>query len=358
MINTKSVYDFQYGTWSELTMNRLPALLLYFRVDGSVFVRDWATAGRIYSGAGYKWGGEYDPTAIQLTQAEMWNGTAPKTLFDGVSRVEGIACRGLIEDWITWQAIGGSEFDALVRVLKQLSPNGSEALELGKPTRVSRTDRRLHPTLKFPYGEIPISIASAGMKRVVSIAYLLVWAWSEHVQSAKIGRSDPVQNIVVLIDEPEMHLHPRWQRTVLPSLLAAIGELSSELKVQILVSTHSPLVLASMEPIFDHDKDKLLELFMDEETGHVKLFDRPWANRGDVTGWLVSDTFGLGRARSLPAEKAIDAAYRFMRGEGDKNPEGLRTEGEIDQELDRLLAGRDPFWARWIGSKTRKGPAK
>ena len=46
---------------------------------------------------------------------------------------------------------------------------------------------------------------------------------------------------VVLIDELDLHLHPRWQRVALPRLRAAFPRL------QLIVSTHSPQVLSSAE---------------------------------------------------------------------------------------------------------------
>lgn len=46
---------------------------------------------------------------------------------------------------------------------------------------------------------------------------------------------------VVLIDEIEAHLHPRWQRTVVPLLRSALP------RCQFIVTTHSPLVVASAE---------------------------------------------------------------------------------------------------------------
>ena len=44
---------------------------------------------------------------------------------------------------------------------------------------------------------------------------------------------------VVLIDEIDLHLHPRWQRTVLASLCSTFPRL------QFIISTHSPQVLSS-----------------------------------------------------------------------------------------------------------------
>ena len=46
---------------------------------------------------------------------------------------------------------------------------------------------------------------------------------------------------VVLIDELDLHLHPRWQRTALPSLRDAFPRL------QFIITTHSPQVLSSVE---------------------------------------------------------------------------------------------------------------
>ena len=45
----------------------------------------------------------------------------------------------------------------------------------------------------------------------------------------------------VLIDEIDLHLHPRWQRIVLDGLRSAFP------KLQFIVSTHSPQVLCSAE---------------------------------------------------------------------------------------------------------------
>ena len=69
---------------------------------------------------------------------------------------------------------------------------------------------------------------------------------------------------VVLIDELDLHLHPRWQRTALPSLRKAFPQL------QFIVTTHSPQVLSSIKnrqvrrlidgrlqehPVFVEDRD-------------------------------------------------------------------------------------------------------
>ena len=45
---------------------------------------------------------------------------------------------------------------------------------------------------------------------------------------------------ILLIDEVELHLHPRWQQTIIPSLRSAFPN------TQLIVSTHSPAVLTTV----------------------------------------------------------------------------------------------------------------
>ena len=46
---------------------------------------------------------------------------------------------------------------------------------------------------------------------------------------------------VVLIDEIELHLHPSWQRKILPALIKTFPN------IQFITATHSPQVLSSVE---------------------------------------------------------------------------------------------------------------
>ena len=229
------------------------------------------------------------------------------------------------------------------------------------------------PTINLPYGNIPITQASAGMKRILGLAYLLVWTWYEHLKAAELTQQEPMNQIVLLIDEIESHLHPRWQRVILPSVLSVINDvlqdmpfvttppifipyrienIQQNMKIQTLVTTHSPLVLASLEPLFDEDKDKL---FLFEMQGKdVELNEIFWTKQGDTVGWLTSEIFGLKQARSQESEIAIEAAEAWMRHNDMSDfPEHLKTQSQIHQELLKLLPGHDPVWPRWIVTAER-----
>ena len=51
--------------------------------------------------------------------------------------------------------------------------------------------------------------------------------------------------VVFLIDEIESDLHPRWQRSILGSLLELVSVLHANAHAQIIAATHSALILAS-----------------------------------------------------------------------------------------------------------------
>lgn len=345
-----STYEADRARWSvKRARPPIPGLILYAQVDGGFSVWD---PMRNY------WTEDSPdrPNAYLFSAAEIWAGNQH--------------CNGLLADWALWQAGNDPAFQLLKQVLVQLSPSPEPSsstqrhvIEPGELRKLTTADPKRYPTLKMPYGEdVAIIHASAGLRRVVALAYLLTWAWQEHTESAKIRAEEPTSEIIFLIDEVESHLHPQWQRRLVPALLEVMKVLSGKegSRVQLIAATHSPLVLASIEPLFDLEQDKLFLLEMDAQ--QVRLENLGWAKQGDTTNWLVSEAFGLEQARSLEAERAIEAAEAFMLGERATLPEDLATQQAIHAELQRVLPGHDPFWPRWLvesdllphGTKGRK----
>ena len=324
-----------------------PTLVVYARVDGTFSVWDPA---RVF------WESNKGPSQRQLKAFQF----DYDTLWEGLKENGHTLCNGLIRDWVSWQMQHTVEliksgnqprtspFGTLENVLKSLATIPGESATIGTPVRISVFDIRDIPTLTMPYGELPIVQASAGMKRIISLAYLLTWAWDEHKKASKLHKQKLADQIVLLVDEVELHLHPRWQRTLLPSILRVGDDLNADVDVQILATTHSPLVLASIEPHFDQDRDSLFLFELEGQSKHVTLRKLPWAMQGDVVGWLTSPVFGLDQARSPEAEKAIEAAEAFMRDDTKHLPRGLRTKASIQKALEKTLPGVNPFWPRWI----------
>jgi hypothetical protein len=334
-----SSFNFEEQNWHTVyppEASRRSGLVFYARVDGSFSVWDpLRPAGHLQFPLGVKSMGPVP--GFHFTPGQIWNGLTADD-YDG-----SVLCNGLIRDWATWQLQRGSTLELLTRVLEVLSPNPGETLRPGaSTTRVSLHDVRDIPTLDMPYGSVPVLLASAGMKRILSFAYLLVWMWREHVEAARLRNTAPERSLVVLVDEVEAHLHPQWQRVILPALLRVSRELEASIETQLFITTHAPLVLASAEPHFDEGRDAL---FLFDLDGSEVTVSRPaWKARGDASAWLTSDVFDLAQARSIEAEKAILDAMAAMR----RPNLPIEDVKRIHEELHGVLKDTDPFWARWL----------
>ncbi len=319
-----STFNRELEQWSvKASRPAIPGMVVYAQVDGSFSVWDPA---RNY----WKKDTPDRPSAYLFTTKEVWDGNP--------------LCEGLIRDWASWQREGGAAFAQLVRVLRTLSPSPAERLEPGTLRKIALDDPKRYPTLKMPYGqEVALVHASAGMRRVVALAYLLVWTWQEHLDACKLRGESPTREIIFLIDELEAHLHPQWQRRIVPALLDVMEALTGDhdVRVQLLAATHSPLVLTSTEPLFDPERDAIWEL--DLVQGEVVLSETPWYRRGDANSWLTSSVFDLREPRSLEAEQALSEALELLR---DKHPDSEAL-ARVEHKLRSTLSEDDRFWVRW-----------
>lgn len=257
----ESVFDREAQGWPfERHRPPISALAIYAQVDGGFSAWDPARNGRRADALD----GPDLPDSYRLEPGELWHG-----LPRGPGRK---LCNGLVADWGSWQRETGEAFAQLTAVLRALSSSKERPLVPGKLTRVSLDDVRDHPTVIMPYGQdVPLVHASAGMRRVAALAYLLVWTWQEHVRAADLLGAEPVEAIVFLVDELEAHLHPQWQRRIVPALIDVVEALAGtrDVAVQLVGTTHSPLVLASVEPDFDEARDSVFELELRD--GEVSL---------------------------------------------------------------------------------------
>lgn len=256
-----------------------------------------------------------------------------------------IPFEGMVRDLVQWQSSDPKRWQAFEAVLEvingRLQVGESPAFRFGEPQRVHVQDARRFPMLILPHGRVSLDLVSAGMRRILSLAYVLVWAWHNHLEVAALLKKEPVANVLLLVDELDIHLHPKWQRGILPALMAAAGTLRPEVEVQIVVSTHSPLVLASLDFHRSADPDEQRLYHLDEGDTHTVIKELPLDTLGGVEAWLRSEAFGLQEARSAEAEAALVRASQLPR---DARPEAKR---EVEAELHRVLAATDPFWLRW-----------
>lgn len=138
---------------------------------------------------------------------------------------------------------------------------------------------------------------------------------------------------IVLIDEIDMHLHPAWQKRILDDLRYIFP------KVQFIVTTHSPSVLANIESqnnilclsgqsvyspevkTYGRDTDNLLETLMDTEVqpDAVMELKREFYNSSDnddrenAEKYLIKlgDLLGTGHPEYIKAKIAYDLEFEI-----------------------------------------------
>lgn len=327
-------YDWNTQSWpSPRNRPTIPGLIVYARVDGSFAVWDPEQKPLL---------GHRALRSLVFRRDDVWDGLEEETAWgQRRSRIN-----GLLRDWIKWQDTQDkSPFHTFTNVLRRLSPVDLGPLEPGEPVRLPYDTKDI-PTIRYPYGDVPIVHAAAGVRRIVTMAYLLVWAWEEHKVNSRLANKPPQRRMVVLIDEIEAHLHPQWQRRILPALLSVREDLSTDLQVQFLVATHAPLVMASAEPFFDPSQDKMfhLELVRTDLFGsHVRLDEIEFYKHGPADAWLTSEIFDLRQARSVEAEEAILKA-KALQEQTSPDPAEIKR---VSLELIKYLAADDEFWPRW-----------
>ena len=314
----------------------IPGIAVYAHADGSFSV--WDPARNYWSQPGDATLKERRPAYV-FTEAEVWDG-----LRDTVDGRSVPVCNGLLYDWSRWIQANDDNARAMASALRALSPGPAQAIEPGAPMRLSVYDAREIPSITTDYaGQVPIIHASSGIRRIVALAYMLTWTWSEHRVASELRGDDPSQQVVMLFDEVESHLHPRWQRSILKALRDVGSVLQDNVNVQLVVSTHSPLVLASAEPWFDPEQDAWFDLDVEGTPPRAHLQQRTYTPHGTTGSWLTSEAFDLATDRSLEAEQAILRARGILR----QTEPPLQEVMTVHDELRATLPDVDRFWVRW-----------
>lgn len=324
-----SVFDRKLSTWS-LPQGRptRQGLVIYAMLDGSFSVWDPA---RNYWKDKQPSDKERQP-AFVFTHTEAWKGQENS---DGSK-----TCNGILDDLVFWIMEKGEAYHQLKTAIESLSPP-QEYLTLGEIERMM--DAKRYPCVRMPYNErkdVPVVLLSSAIKRILGIAYFLVWTWQEHkIACEKIGEPE-TRDITIIIDEIEAHLHPRWQKTILEMLKKTVAELTGCSNIQYIISTHSPLVMASCEDFFS-GVDTWIDIDLRE--GDVIAQTKNFTKKGDVSKWLLSEAFDMDSTRSINSQEVLNNAFLLMKS-------NVFDECKVKQmqvDLESVLSSRDAFWLRW-----------
>lgn len=150
---------------------------------------------------------------------------------------------------------------------------------------------------------------------VGDIARRLAMTGAEHL--------DPLQKeALVMIDEIELHLHPRWQREVVPALLRTFPG------CQFVLTTHSPQVLGSVPS----ESVRLLDRF--------QVFDTPAMTKGRDSTSILVDVMGMSEHPGETAAQLRSIAEQIDQENLPRAREEIdllaKDLGESDREVLRL----------------------
>lgn len=116
-----------------------------------------------------------------------------------------------------------------------------------------------HPRLEMKIDKDDISLDVSQMSDGEKCTMALLGDLARRLALANPKKMNPLLGEgVVLIDEVELHMHPSWQRKVLPKLKETFPN------IQFIITTHSPLVLS------EADEDYNL-FYIDRQQGNVQI---------------------------------------------------------------------------------------
>lgn len=131
-------------------------------------------------------------------------------------------------------------------------------------------------------------------------------------------------NGVVLIDEIEVHLHPKWQQIVIPRLVETFKN------IQFIITTHSPQVVATV-------KEGCIKVISNDKG--VLSFSRPDFSYGSESNSVMEDIFGAQtRSAELEIVKKLNQ-FRKLVLDGDWDSE---TYTQLEEELTAWAGHHDP----------------
>jgi len=134
------------------------------------------------------------------------------------------------------------------------------------------------------------------------------------------------ENSIILIDEPELSLHPKWQQRIV-DVYKKIGKNN-----QIIIATHSPHILGSVkkENIMLLDKD-------DEGKIVVRTGDELYDSYGQPTDRVLKDIMGLKTTRNPKVFKLLEEAGELV----DKNEYESEEFKTKYKKLREILGNKD-----------------
>ena len=134
------------------------------------------------------------------------------------------------------------------------------------------------------------------------------------------------KNSIILIDDPELSLHPKWQQRII-EVYKKIGENN-----QIIIATHSPHILGSVS------NENIFILYRDEKGKiEAKTGDELYSSYGQPVDRVLKDIMGLESIRTPKIEKDLEELRKLV----DEDKYDTKEFKEKYNELLEILGNTD-----------------
>ena len=188
-----------------------------------------------------------------------------------------------------------------------------DILELDVKLKGFSKDEKTMPVFENSAGEeFDINDLSSGEKQLF-------------LRTLSIKMLEP-KNSIILIDEPELSLHPKWQQRII-EVYKKIGENN-----QIIIATHSPHILGSVS------SENIFILYRDENGKiEAKTGDELYSSYGQPVDRVLKDIMGLESVRTPKIEKDLEELRKLV----DEDKYDTKEFKEKYNELLEILGNTD-----------------
>jgi hypothetical protein len=136
------------------------------------------------------------------------------------------------------------------------------------------------------------------------------------------------RSFLLFLDEIEVHLHPAWQRKILPAIQGLFPN------AQVFVSTHSPFVIASADDAWIYP--------LEREGAHAVHKGPIPGMRGNSYATILEDALGVDASFSMQVEGLLDQFYEArnnaLRGDDDALEQMTALKDQIAEFGEEVLA--------------------
>jgi predicted ATP-binding protein involved in virulence len=183
--------------------------------------------------------------------------------------------------------------DQVKKILIDLLPDITD-IKFTSPTK-----KNLNSTIEFrtAFDWVSINQLSLGYKTMVAWMVDLAARMFERYPDSQNPLAEPA---IVLVDEIDLHLHPKWQREIFDYLSDKFPQ------TQFIVTAHSPLIVQSAP------MDANIVLLRKEDDHVVIDNDLKSVQNWRIDQILTSDLFGLESARGTETEKKLEERKQLL----------------------------------------------